>query len=129
MKWLQEFVDVGGLDIILEFAKKVELEQDLFNPMERPGLQYHCIESLHAIMNNKAGLDFVSNNVNALISLVVTANSESTKNKTRELALRLLTVACLAEPHGHRYERKTPQTALTQSRGQCSKQAANTAKT
>ncbi|RKO85022.1 armadillo-type protein, partial [Blyttiomyces helicus] len=93
IRWISNFIENGGLSIMLENLEKLE---DANRHDEHEELYIKCLKSL---MNNKIGLSAVLDNEGSLRIIALSLRSPSPR--TRALVLEIFGAVCLI-PGGHR---------------------------
>ncbi|KAJ3223051.1 Dishevelled associated activator of morphogenesis 2 [Clydaea vesicula] len=92
IRWISNFIDNGGLEILLENLKLLE-EENIHDEYEE--LYIKCLKSL---MNNKIGLSAVLDSPDSLNIIALSLRSNS--YRTRALVLEIFGAVCLI-PGGH----------------------------
>ncbi|KAJ1563053.1 Disheveled-associated activator of morphogenesis 1, partial [Cladochytrium tenue] len=93
IRWISNFIDNGGLSILLNNLRELE-EENRHDEFEE--LYIKCLKSL---MNNKIGLSAVLDNEGALNVIALSLRSPSAR--TRALVLEIFGAVCLI-PGGHK---------------------------
>jgi len=98
MTWVDQFIQYGGLKILLTNLKHLEEDENGYST-SIDELEKQYIQCLKAIMNNQAGLDSIFEYNNSINVIAMCLRSSSTR--TRTLVLEILAAVCLI-PDGHK---------------------------
>ncbi|CAH1777734.1 unnamed protein product [Owenia fusiformis] len=114
--WLQEFLDLGGLESLLEAL--VQLSQKSFSSINDAVLQVDCSTCVRRILDTSTGMDFMMREYPEAVDQIVlglnTANTNAKKN-----LIEIMTALCGYSQTGHtlvmgaldKYQNTIPQTS------------------